>query len=347
MTLTGNSKEQRRAPRRGASTGSSRYRDARRGRMDRRTESSAERTMARGRVQRRGAKTYSGTARAGVAATPRAAKTLRTPATAGTASTGNTAAAKTAKTARTAPKASTTTRPSTGAQREAQQRHRFRPQRSAPRGATGPVFSVRGRRLVAPQGPVGPWMKTIIVTVVLVIAAVTSINLLSGLNVQTSFAISRAESERTTLVNEVESLTRDVEQAQSASHLAAEATKLGMVSPRKSGIIEVREKPGAPGQPVGEEIVEVRAPDASLVAPMTDANGDVRPRGATSNLDETRSVPGLAPREAAAAGAVAPNVSVDIRQSNGALPYASNAESDAAGAASAEEETDEPAPNTR
>ena len=171
--------------------------------------------------------------------------------------------------------------------------------RPRPHGKLGSrqQVSVRGRRVARRKDTNLPLTRRIVAAVVFLIAGIMAVMYLSGLTTQQTFELSEAKQRSLTLSNELESLERDVANAQSAGHIAAEATRLGMVAPAQPGVLEDR----------GAEVVEVRPSDPQADRPVTDVNGEARPRGATSDPEKTNRVEGLAPNEAVAAGDVAPN----------------------------------------
>jgi hypothetical protein len=132
------------------------------------------------------------------------------------------------------------------------------------------------------------------------------------------YQLSEAESTSTTLSNELESLHRDVEDASSTQRIAAEASRLGMVVPGQSGVLDVN----------GEEVREVRPADPAASLPVTDINGRTPAQRPTSDPEATGQVPGLAPQaldpgrdDAPAAPGAQQDQQARGADSTGELPY--------------------------
>ena len=147
-------------------------------------------------------------------------------------------------------------------------------------------LTVRGRRVTGRNPRDRSVVWTWVVLVALFVAGVTMAMYPSGRTTEQSFELSEARETSTTLSNEIESLNRDVEHASSTQNLAAEATRMGMVVPGQTGVLNVD----------GENVDEVRPADSAEGTPLTDVNGDVRSQGPTSDPDDTSQVPGLAPQ---------------------------------------------------
>lgn len=153
--------------------------------------------------------------------------------------------------------------------------------------------SVRGRRIETQQSA-NPMKRRFLVGIVAsFIAGIIGVMWLSGVTTQQSFHIQQAKAQNMTLMNELETLQRDVQMAQSGSHLAAEAARLGMVVPEQPGVLNV----------AGEQIEEHRGTDPAKTRGVVDINGNVTARSATSDPALTRQVEGLAPAEAVVADA--------------------------------------------
>lgn len=222
----------------------------------------------------------------------------------------------------------TQTRPSrtTRTARPTRVAHPARPRRV---GSKHQPVSVRGRRVVEHKYP----SKTARLIAIAVFAAAVGIGVVmwvSGLTTAQTFEITDAQKKSTTLSNEIESLERDAEHAKSGANLAKEASKLGMVAPDQSGVLDAR----------GEEVVDVRQPGVGEDRPVTDVNSESRPRGATSNPDKTNNVAGLAPQEAVVAGvgadvAAPPHSSQNNSTTAGNLPYSNSQRSPTAPAPAA------------
>ena len=175
--------------------------------------------------------------------------------------------------------------------------------------------SVRGRRIIALERGNPKLTRRIVLAVTVFILGVVSIMALSAVTTKQSFQISDAQSRSTTLENEIESLNRDVANAKSSANIAKEASEMGMVTPKQSGILEDR----------GGKIEETRPANAEDGKEVVDVNGEAKRRGATSDPNKTERVEGLHPDHPVLAGDRAPDVNVigprNNSQGNGGLPY--------------------------
>ncbi|MBC2680919.1 hypothetical protein [Corynebacterium anserum] len=144
------------------------------------------------------------------------------------------------------------------------------------------VRGVRQTQVKTGQSSIVRWAISLIAVLILGVSAVMY---LSGVTTEQSFQLADARQQSDELSNQLETLERDVAHAQSSANIAAKASELGMVAPAKSGILDVN----------GDKVEERRASDNSANREVIDINGDTRQRGATSNPQETNSVPGLAP----------------------------------------------------
>ncbi|MEY8566701.1 hypothetical protein [Corynebacterium sp.] len=169
--------------------------------------------------------------------------------------------------------------------RRREDRHRPRTSPVRRRGSRQQV-SVRGRRIAAPTAAERSVVRTWVVLLLLFVAGVAFAMYLSGKTTEQSFQLSEAEETSTTLSNELESLHRDVEDASSTQRIAAEASRMGMVVPGQSGVLDVN----------GDEVHEVRAADPEATLPVTDINGEAPVQRPTSDPEATGQVPGLAPQ---------------------------------------------------
>ena len=155
------------------------------------------------------------------------------------------------------------------------------------------VMSVRGRRVEAKRADPKVIQLSVMVVIMLCIGVGATMGL-SGTSTQQTFQLQELQATETELSNRIESLNRDVEDARSASTLAANATAQGMVSPVEPGVLAVKEN---------GEVVEERPADPET-RPIVDINGQqTRPNRASSNPDETKEVTQnleAIPREAAA-----------------------------------------------
>lgn len=178
--------------------------------------------------------------------------------------------------------------------------------------------SVRGRRIAVPSAAERSVVRTWVVLLLLFVAGVAFAMYLSGKTTEQSYQLSEAESTSTTLSNELESLHRDVEDASSTQRIAAEASRLGMVVPGQSGVLDVN----------GEEVREVRPADPAATLPVTDINGRTPAQRPTSDPEATGQVPGLAPQaldpgrdDAPAAPGAQQDQQARGGDSTGELPY--------------------------
>lgn len=175
--------------------------------------------------------------------------------------------------------------------------------------------SVRGRRIIALERGNPKLTRRIVLAVAVFILGVVSIMGLSAATTKQSFQINDAQSRSTTLENEIESLNRDVANAKSSANIAKEASEMGMVTPKQSGILEDRDG----------KIEETRPANAEDGKEVVDVNGNAKRRGATSDPDKTDRVEGLHPDHPVVAGDRAPDVEVsgprNNPQGNGGLPY--------------------------
>ncbi|WP_051894087.1 hypothetical protein [Corynebacterium jeikeium] len=178
--------------------------------------------------------------------------------------------------------------------------------------------SVRGRRIIALERGNPQLTRRIALALTVFILGVVSVMALSAATTKQSFQIADAQSRSTTLDNEIESLNRDVANAKSSANIAKEASEMGMVTPKQSGILEDRDG----------KVKETRPADAEGGKEVVDVNGNAKRRGATSDPNETNSVEGLHPNNPIVAGDRAPDVNAsapgNTSQGNGGLPYAGN-----------------------
>ena len=174
--------------------------------------------------------------------------------------------------------------------------------------------SVRGRRIIALERGNPRLTRRIALAVAVFIIGVVSVMALSAATTKQSFQIAEAQKHSTTLENEIESLNRDVNNAKSSANIAKEASELGMVTPKQSGILEDR----------NGKIKETRPADAERGKDVVDVNGNAKRRGATSDPEKTNRVEGLHPNNPIVAGDRAPDVNASApgnAQANGGLPY--------------------------
>lgn len=210
---------------------------------------------------------------------------------------------------RSAAATSTTDSMRTTGTRRSQRRHHSTQVGYARSGRLGSKqqVSVRGRRIATQQTENVGRARQILIALVIVVLGVGAVMWISAATTEQSFQIQQAQQKSDQLDNEIETLQRDVRQAQSSGHIAAEAARMGMVVPEKPGILQTN----------GDAVDEVRGADASKTREVIDVNGDVSNRRATSDPKRTNRVEGLAAEEAVAADGVAAASPV---RSDGAAP---------------------------
>lgn len=181
--------------------------------------------------------------------------------------------------------------------------------------------SMRGRR-IAPRDNTDPRARNLAFFMAFaLIAGIVSVMWLSGITTDQSFQIADARKQSTNLTNELESLERDVSDAQSAANIAARASEMGMVVPDQTGVLNVN----------GDKVDEQRPADAAKNRPVIDVNGTKKPSTATSDPAQTANVPGLAPESPTGAAA---------QNGTGEVPYSNQ---NSAGGAAAGNQTPAPA----
>ncbi|MEL4164824.1 hypothetical protein MTQ16_08285 [Corynebacterium bovis] len=160
--------------------------------------------------------------------------------------------------------------------------------RPARGGRTGSrqTVSVRGRRIAATTKRPGIITLVVVVAVLCAVGVATAMYL-SGKTTEQSFSIADARQRSEDLGNELESLNRDVADARSTRHIAAEASKLGMVTPGQPGVLTVD----------GDTVTEARPADTSKQGTVIDVNGDDRRSGVATDTGRTRVVDGRAPAQ--------------------------------------------------
>ena len=158
------------------------------------------------------------------------------------------------------------------------------------------VTAVRGRRVATAGRGNRMLLKTFALICVVVAVGVAVTMYLSGKTTEQSFQRAEAEGTSDTLSDQIETLNRDVKEAGSTQHLAAEAARLGMVVPGQTGVLDAD----------GNRVDEKRAPDADKNRDVTDVNGDVTRSGPTSDPRRTGQVPGLVPSAPTDAAPAAP-----------------------------------------
>lgn len=173
-------------------------------------------------------------------------------------------------------------------------------------------LTVRGRRVAVREPRNRTMMWTVVLMLALLVAGTALAMYLSGRSTEQSFQLNQAQATSDTLSHEIESLNRDVEDASSTQHIAAEAARLGMEVPGQTGVLNVE----------NGTVDEARPADNSGNRAVTDIDGDVRTVGPSSNTEATSgegersSEEDMAVADAAAAAAA----DASPRQS-GDLPY--------------------------
>lgn len=126
------------------------------------------------------------------------------------------------------------------------------------------VVSVRGRRVATPAKRKTALGKVGGLAVTLLVIGVAVAMVLSGLSTAQTFTVQQLQSKERELENEVESLSRDLEDLRSSAELAQRAAEANMVVAKQPGIVEV----DADGR-----VEERREFNPESVAPVLDVNG--------------------------------------------------------------------------
>ncbi|MGP5622362.1 hypothetical protein ACTXPP_08470 [Candidatus Corynebacterium faecigallinarum] len=173
-------------------------------------------------------------------------------------------------------------------------------------------LTVRGRRVAVREPRNRTMMWTVVLMLALLVAGTALAMYLSGRSTEQSFQLNQAQATSDTLSHEIESLNRDVEDASSTQHIAAEAARLGMEVPGQTGVLNVE----------NGTVDEARPADNSGNRAVTDIDGDVRTVGPSSNTEATSGEGERSSEEdmAAADAAAAAAADASPRQS-GDLPY--------------------------
>ena len=173
-------------------------------------------------------------------------------------------------------------------------------------------LTVRGRRVAVREPRNRTMMWTVVLMLALLVAGTALAMYLSGRSTEQSFQLNQAQATSDTLSHEIESLNRDVEDASSTQHIAAEAARLGMEVPGQTGVLNVE----------NGTVDEARPADNSGNRAVTDIDGDVRTVGPSSNTEATSGEGERSSEEdmAAADAAAAAAADASPRQA-GDLPY--------------------------
>ena len=138
------------------------------------------------------------------------------------------------------------------------------------------VVSVRGRRVPTAVKEKSAFGKVGGLAVALLVIGVTIAMVLSGLSTAQTFTIQRLQSQERMLENEVESLSRNLEDLRSSAEVAQRAMDAGMVVASQPGIVEV----------MGDGHVEHRRDfNPESVVKLVDVNG-APPRANRATSDE-------------------------------------------------------------
>lgn len=178
-------------------------------------------------------------------------------------------------------------------------RHRLVP----PRTGSLQQISVRGRRVATREHAVPGYLKLVVVLVILVGVGIGATMYLSGKTTEQAFTLKDAQARSATLSNELESLNRDYKELSSSENLAAEASRLGMVVPGQSGVLDVQ----------GDQVNEVRPADPAKDSAIIDL--DATRRGVPRTDRPTTDGP------ATETGPGAPIAPPAAASQNGQLPY--------------------------
>lgn len=156
---------------------------------------------------------------------------------------------------------------------------RTAPRRHVPgRLGSRQVVSVRGRRIQARQPDQRTWRLVTLAFVVL-IAGVGLAMYLSGLAAQQTFQLKDLQTQEANLDNRIESLSRDVEDAESTGGLIDVARQDRLEVPEQAGILMATD----------DGVVEDR-PARGETRALVDVNGDGDRRVASSDPERTRQV---------------------------------------------------------
>lgn len=141
------------------------------------------------------------------------------------------------------------------------------------------VVSVRGRRVASTAAP-SKFSALSSVAVPLLVVGIALAMILSGIATAQTFTIQKLQSQERQLANEVESLTRDLEDRRSSAELAQRADAAGMVVAAEPGIMEVKEN---------GRVEEVRPFNPEATTKLVDVNGDLARSSRASSDDRATS----------------------------------------------------------
>lgn len=157
--------------------------------------------------------------------------------------------------------------------------------------AAGNRLSHRGRRLRTNIKKIDPrTLRFVVLTTLTLVVGIFVSMFLSGVTAQQTFEMKDLKAQETTLLNQVETLNRDLESVSSSSEIARRASEMKMVVPEQPGILVTNSK---------GDTVEQR-PAGDVTRPIVDVNGQrVRSNVASSDpkktdevVDDLHAVPG-------------------------------------------------------
>ena len=137
------------------------------------------------------------------------------------------------------------------------------------------MVSVRGRRVAATRVR-SKFSSLSQIALPLLVIGIAAAMILSGIATTQTFAIQKLQAKEQQLVNEVESLNRDLEDRRSSAALAQRADSMGMVLAGEPGVVAVNEEGHAEEQ---------RPYNPESASKLVDVNGDGRPASRASSDD--------------------------------------------------------------
>ncbi|PRQ11147.1 hypothetical protein C1Y63_07795 [Corynebacterium sp. 13CS0277] len=178
---------------------------------------------------------------------------------------------------------------------------------AAPRG---PVVQPqrRGRRVPMPKSDPAFIRFTLLISLLLV-GGVAVTMLFSGEATRQSFELAQLKANEELLDNQIDTLNRNVRNADSAAEIARRAMEMGMVVPDQPGVLAV--------QPDGT-VAQLREADPSKTRPLVDVNGEqIRPLQPTTNPADVAAVAG----QVVQAPQAVPGVAANLAPLPAAAPY--------------------------
>lgn len=148
--------------------------------------------------------------------------------------------------------------------------------------ASGNRLSHRGRRLRTNIKKIDPrTLRFLVLTTLTLVVGIFVAMFLSGVTAQQTFEMKDLKAQETTLLNQVETLNRDLASVSSSSEIARRASEMKMVVPEQPGILATNSK---------GDTVEQR-PAGDVTRPIVDVNGQrVRSNVASSDPKKTNEV---------------------------------------------------------